>query len=92
MKTKRKKQRYENHTNFVMAYENTRSILYINSKIPEHFAVFHAVKNVSLKCAVQWAYSVPVLTQIARYQYMVGERDQYLKVKKHNVILSKLDL
>ena len=68
-----------------MAYENTHSILYINSKIPEHFAVFHAVKYVSLKCAVQTDYSVTVLMLIARYQYMLGERGSYLKVKNTNM-------
>ena len=92
MKTKPKKQRYENHTNFVMAFENTHSIMDINSKIPEHFAVLHAVKYVLLKCGVQRAYSIAMPTLTARCQYMVGERDQYLKVKKHNVTLSKLAL
>ena len=39
-----------------MAYEDTHSIPDINSKIPEHFAVFHAVKYVLLICAVQGVY------------------------------------
>ncbi len=66
MKTKPKKQRYEKQTNFVMPYEDTHSILYINSKIPEHFVVFHAVKYVLLKCVVQNVYSVAVPTVRAR--------------------------
>ena len=49
-----------------MAYEITHSILNMISKIAEHFAVFHAVKYVSLKCAVQKVYSVAVPTVRAR--------------------------
>jgi uncharacterized protein (UPF0332 family) len=57
-----------------MTYENTFSILYMNSKLPEYFAVFHAVKNMLLKGPVQKGYSIAVLTLTARYQYMLGNR------------------
>jgi len=43
-------------TNFVMAYQNTLSTLDMPSKLLQHFAVFHAVQNMLLKCAVQRAY------------------------------------
>ena len=43
MKTKPKKQGYENHTKFVMAYENAHSFLDMNQKNPEEFALLYEV-------------------------------------------------
>jgi hypothetical protein len=57
-----------------MAYDKTLSILDIDTIIPEDFAVFHAVQDVLLKCAVQTVNPTAVPTLRARCQYMLGEK------------------